>query len=1013
MKKIKKTSLEIKTDFSSPNVLVAGGAGFVGSHLCQVLFEQGCKIFCIDNWTTGRKENIESLLDAPNFTFLEHDINKSFAQSLPKFDYIFHLAGMEAYLNNSQLNLESLLVNAKGTERLLKLAAKQKSKFLLASSHQVYSGIVSKTSLEDYFGASATAMGTFSHHEAKRFAEALVTLFVKNQAVDARIVRLNHIYGPHMDINAGNEISRLFKNYKENKNLVLVGEGLQNFYPTYVADVVNGMMQAMFLQGTQGRIFTLVNSEATTLLNLAYVLRKISKKNLEIEFIAGEAIPTTALDKDAFQTQKTLGWQPMISLEEGIKKTLGWLDGETVQAVQSIKAAATTIKPAQPAPAGVSLDGVPTRQKPTGTKPKKSFFQHFNQLKCCFRRPKLKFKWSSRAVSVLIISLLLIILLSAPFLFLAFYSYRGVRELNKIQTALSQGDLVALINQSQKAEVSLDQAKKVLQNFSWLTQPLGLAAGSRRLEIILDIGGELAFIGRQAGQTAEAASNLVSHSLVAEPANYEDLISSMNGALELIEQHLGLIQSSLWAYPNLSKVELFNLGEKIILLSNSLPKAKTAVVQAISIGKVTDRLIALDGKKTYLVVFQNNAELRPTGGFIGSFGLLTFEKGRLLDFIVEDVYAADGQLKGHVEPPAALKKYLGQASWYLRDANWSPDFPTTAKQIEWFLKKEIGREVDGVIGINLNAVQLLLEAIGPIELVDYGEKITAQNLFEKAEYHAEIDFFPGSTQKKDFLGSLAVQLFEALNNSTNEEWLKLAQAIKLAFGQKEILLSLHDSGAQKVFDSLGWSGAIRQASPIANSLKQHLLIVEANVGINKANYFLDRSIDGTVIFQKDNSLSQQLVLTYKNRSPSQSWPAGDYKTYLRFYLPSGFQFEDASLISLDDSQKELDQPTVDEISELDRKVLGFYLEIPVGESRQFSLKLKSDDKLVWQQKLSNYSLYLQKQSGTQADPIHLTIEYPSFFRPIKIVPQAKMSEGKIEFQAEFETDKIFSVDFAR
>ncbi|MEK7188636.1 MAG: DUF4012 domain-containing protein, partial [Patescibacteria group bacterium] len=189
-----------------------------------------------------------------------------------------------------------------------------------------------------------------------------------------------------------------------------------------------------------------------------------------------------------------------------------------------------------------------------------------------------------------------------------------------------------------------------------------------------------------------------------------------------------------------------------------LLKVRTYINESANLIARLPILLGQDKPKTYLVLFQNNTELRPTGGFIGSFALITFSKGKLMDMEVFDVYSADGQLKGHVEPPLPIKKYLGEANWWLRDANWDPDFAISSEKIEWFLDKELERSVDGVIGVDLEFVKDTLTATGPVKLNDFNVVINEQNLYEKTQSEVESNFFPGSRKKANFLSSLAKEL---------------------------------------------------------------------------------------------------------------------------------------------------------------------------------------------------------------------------------------------------------------
>ena len=147
--------------------------------------------------------------------------------------------------------------------------------------------------------------------------------------------------------------------------------------------------------------------------------------------------------------------------------------------------------------------------------------------------------------------------------------------------------------------------------------------------------------------------------------------------------------------------------------------------------KISQRLPYLlgnDKTKTYLILFQNNMELRPTGGFIGSFSLVKFSKGKMVDMPVYDVYTADGQLKGYVEPPTPIRDFLGEANWFLRDSNWDPDFAISAQRAEWFLNKELEIGVDGVVGIDLEIIRSLIKIVGPIKLIDFNQTIDENNM---------------------------------------------------------------------------------------------------------------------------------------------------------------------------------------------------------------------------------------------------------------------------------------------
>lgn len=399
-------------------------------------------------------------------------------------------------------------------------------------------------------------------------------------------------------------------------------------------------------------------------------------------------------------------------------------------------------------------------------------------------------------------------------------------------------------------------------------------------------------------------------------------------------------------------------------------------------------------------------ELRATGGFIGSYALAIFENGRLLDFQVEDVYSADGQLRGHVEPPGPIKKYLGEEGWYLRDSNYDPDFPTTAEKVEWFFKKETGRVVDGVVGVNLHLAQKILKAIGPVKLVDFQETINANNLFERAEYHSEVNFFPGSTQKRDFLASLTSRIFQELKWS--KEWLKIGEVFFESLAEKQVLISLSDEEVMKVIRRYGWDGRILENAKCQKETKvgclaDYLMVVDSNFGVNKCNYFVKRELTHEV--RLDGEIEENLTINYLNNSPTQAWPGGNYQNYLRVYIP-----EESQLLEVKINKKSLAQEKIDISHRNGKKIIGFLVTVLVGEEKEVSLSYKPSFK---QEDISTYTLLVQKQSGTEKDPLTVLVRRPTDSKVVKIAPDGLTGPEVVLYNTNLLRDRAFLVEFNR
>lgn len=401
---------------------------------------------------------------------------------------------------------------------------------------------------------------------------------------------------------------------------------------------------------------------------------------------------------------------------------------------------------------------------------------------------------------------------------------------------------------------------------------------------------------------------------------------------------------------------------------NLIPEVNPRLRTVKRLLPVLPQILGAGGSKEYLILLQNNMELRPTGGFLGSYARVKLVDGYVADINVNDIYTPDGQLPGYVEPPAPIKKYLNSNGWLLRDSNWEADFRRSAPVIEWFFEQGKEAAVDGMVAINLNFVQEMLAAVGPVYLADYAQTVTAENLFEKAETHSEVNFFPGSTQKKDFLGQLAVQLVEAVKVAGKRKAWRLAEAVERGLAKKDVLVWVKDDQVSRVLRQLDWDGAVVPTScPEENCLADDLLIVEANLGVNKTNCCLDRRIDQKVELTGEGKLANEVKLNYVNHNPKVPQPpqfwGGGYKNYLRVYVPKGNVVEAVTIDGLPVQLTEVDQEDGPEF-----KVVGWLINVGGGEQQtvviRYSRTLPSlPDK---------YKLQLHKQSGTNADPYSLT-----------------------------------------
>lgn len=306
--------------------LVTGGAGFIGSHLCKSLLENGYKVVCADNFATGSKKNINDLTKDPNFQLIEVDISiRSSLEELSglEFDYIFHLASPASPVDYQNLPEETLLVNSEGTLNMLKLAKEKNAKFLLASTSEIYGDPLEHPQKESYRGNVNSYGPRSCYDEGKRFAETAVYIYVHKHNVDARIVRIFNTYGPNMQKDDGRVVSNFINWALEGRDLKIDGDGSQTRSFCFVSDLVDGLTKAMFEEGTSGEIFNLGNPDEYKIKELAEKIVKMTNSNSKIIFSEKFRVDDPMQRcPDITKAKEVLNWQPKVDLDEGLQKTV-------------------------------------------------------------------------------------------------------------------------------------------------------------------------------------------------------------------------------------------------------------------------------------------------------------------------------------------------------------------------------------------------------------------------------------------------------------------------------------------------------------------------------------------------------------------------------------------------------------------------------------------------------------------------------------------------------------------
>lgn len=401
-----------------------------------------------------------------------------------------------------------------------------------------------------------------------------------------------------------------------------------------------------------------------------------------------------------------------------------------------------------------------------------------------------------------------------------------------------------------------------------------------------------------------------------------------------------------------------------------LPPLADGVRAAIPATKLLPPLIGFPDPVTYLFLLENNTELRPTGGFIGTYGLVTVKDGDVQSFTTDNVYNLDDRVKGTraTPPPIPLTRYNKVGVWYLRDSNWSPDFPTSAAQALRFYREEGGSgKPEGVIAVTPTVIGSLLELTGPITVG--GLTFTSQNFVETLQDQVDRGFLRAglpASQRKEVIGELSRILMDRLQHLPQSRWGKLWEVINHQLKAKQLLFYHTNPNLESKILEEGWGG---QLAPTGGD---SIALVDANLASLKSDPGVQRTLDYRML-QDPNGPISELNVTYHNTGTF-TWKTTRYRTYLRVYVPPGSVLLDSSGA---DRRDRSDAPgTVDTTDELGFSVFGAFKSIEPGSTESIRFRWRMAPAVAERMRNGYYSFTVFKQAGTDPQNVSVDLDFP-------------------------------------
>jgi len=538
----------------------------------------------------------------------------------------------------------------------------------------------------------------------------------------------------------------------------------------------------------------------------------------------------------------------------------------------------------------------------------------------------------------------------------------------------------------------------------------------------LRMSAELAQVGRTVCEgfgciVGVVASDHTTAEGYASPGASEALYTGLVAARPLFEESEGRVAQLHEDMVALAETDLWHpAGRVVSTLGDYLGLGR----KALAAGVAGPSLLGAGQPAHYLILAQNSDELRATGGFITGIGLLTVQEGKICDLTFRDSFAYDKFTVDHPFAPEPMQRHMGIILWTTRDGNWSPDFPTAAQDVEHLYHLENTTEIDGLVALDIFALQTLVAAIGPVELDEWQDRVDGENVLQKIHEYWAPTVAEGMTaeerseasakwlyHRKDFMGMLGRALMAKLLGQGQPDQLgDLLWLVKRAIEERHIQLYFHEPRVQELLAVVGMDGALDRTHQ-----GDYLLVLDTNMGYNKVNINVQQEVDYQVTLGEGTRPQATLTVTYHNRSPAQPTcdhhskhaPTYDlmaqdcYWNYLRVYVPLG-----SELIA---SEGVTEAVTV--ADEEGKTVFATFFVVPTAETRtvRFIYRLPLDS-------TQEYRLLVQKQAGTDAVPLKVQVRLPPDARMLSAEREPSRSQqGWVSYDLNLRRDRSLVIQW--
>lgn len=920
---LKKTSL-------APSSVVFFGGNYLGSKLVEKLLEKESRVIVVDKFDSQKESYYINLRDNPKLLMISCDLEKEIPREIASSDYVYFLNYQDYYNPAEKFKI---VETTQFTKNIINFTSSSKAKVVLVSNIPIKNAFYKKTL------------------DTQRLVEEIIGESEDFKNLNIRQVQLPIVYGPRMSFENSGGLIQILDNYLNKDKISLDDENNHKNYFLYIDDAIEAIIKSLFSDNTLKKTIIVAENESYSELEIGSIIKSISPRAIDTKlYEVNDPI------KWVFPEEKNLhliAFAPKNSLRNGLIKTLSYFGQETnTFSFKPEKIAKENMKNALQKLKKPENEGLFEEVRKENT----SEINYIKVKKTHYSNTWLPKNKKELLYTALTLTLSFILIFFALPLGIIYSNVSDIKtNFNEVKLNLEKGNLAKVGEVSKELDQKIDNAYDNINRYKFVITTFQAESTFEEYSKLLI---SIKNFNQGIGQFSQGAAPFLEISKALKDGKEIDI----NELSRSVNPFSDSLQSFIKAN-DLVKSTTINL-DQIKTYKETLPKLIKANDVLLAVARDSKDLLGFDEPKKILVLFQNPYEVRPTGGFIGSYGVVEISRGKIISVRIDDIYNPDGQIdvkKVKVTPPPYIKYFLKEDKLYIRNSNFDSDFPTTAKLVNNLFDKATQEKFQTIVAIDTQFIEKFLQTYGDVYLNNYEENITAQNFVERTQFHSEFNYQPGVSEKKSFLTSLGSKILEKLLSSKPEEITPFINGLYELLENKNIQIYTEFPFLSRSLTNLEWDGSL-----IATN-GDYLKIVNANYGGNKVNFVTENKYSYDIkSMTRDGVLRGTVTLEYKNKAKDKAWPYGNFVNYVKILTPNGSKLTGAKLLTQEGR----------EINLFNNILLGsegiyqsFETSVTIepGATQKLVFEYDLPETLnIIKNKNTSYSLLWQKQAGDES-----------------------------------------------